>query len=97
MKEDLATKSSWFENQINYVESNKFGAMALILTAQSCWGSMAAMCTLFTQNYVLLGVSATVTMATNASFIGQSPTKVSLIITYISVITNLLILIFGLI
>lgn len=97
MKSHLATKSSWFENQINYVESNKFGAMALIITAQSCWGSIAAMFTLFTQNYALLAISATVTMATNAAFIAQSPTKISLIITYISVITNLLILIFGLI
>jgi len=96
MKAEVKTNSNWFESQVDYIENNKFGAMALIMTAQSCWGSIAAMFTLFTQNYVLLGISATVTMATNAAFIAQSPTKIGLIITYVSVLTNLLILIFGL-
>ena len=63
-----------------------------MMTAQSCWGSVAAMYALKADNIVLLVVCAAVTMASNSAFIAQSPAKWCLGIFYTSVIANLVIL-----
>ena len=82
----------WFDKQAQSFEVNRFGAMALMMTAQSCWGSVAAMYALKADNIVLLVVCAAVTMASNSAFIAQSPAKWCLGIFYTSVIANLVIL-----
>ena len=82
----------WFDKQAQSFEVNRFGAMALMMTAQSCWGSVAAIYALKADNIVLLVVCAAVTMASNSAFIAQSPAKWCLGIFYTSVIANLVIL-----
>ncbi|MBK9505780.1 MAG: hypothetical protein V9F05_16995 [Chitinophagaceae bacterium] len=84
--------NNWFDKQAQSFEVNRFGAMALMMTAQSCWGSVAAMYALKADNIVLLVVCAAVTMASNSAFIAQSPAKWCLGIFYTSVIANLVIL-----
>ena len=84
--------NNWFDKQAQSFEVNRFGAMALMMTAQSCWGSVAAIYALKADNIVLLVVCAAVTMASNSAFIAQSPAKWCLGIFYTSVITNLAIL-----
>jgi hypothetical protein len=84
--------NNWFDKQAQSFEVNRFGAMALMMTAQSCWGSVAAMYALKADNIVLLAVCAAVTMASNSAFIAQSPAKWCLGIFYTSVIANLVIL-----
>ena len=84
--------NNWFDKQAQSFEVNRFGAMALLMTAQSCWGSVDAMYALKADNLVLLVVCAAVTMASNSAFIAQSPAKWCLGIFYTSVIANLVIL-----
>lgn len=84
--------NNWFDKQAQSFEVNRFGAMTLMMTAQSCWGSVAAMYALKADNIVLLAVCAAVTMASNSAFIAQSPAKWCLGIFYTSVIANLVIL-----
>ena len=67
--------NNWFDKQAQSFEVNRFGAMALMMTAQSCWGSVAAMYALKADNIVLLVVCAAVTMASNSAFIAQRPAK----------------------
>lgn len=81
-----------FEKQARQFEESRFGAMALMMTAQSCWGSIAAMYALQADNILLLAICAAVTMASNSAFIAQSPAKWCLGIFYTSIITNLIIL-----
>ena len=84
--------NNWFDKQAQSFEVNRFGAMALMMTAQSCWGSIAAMYALQADNIALLAICAAVTMASNSAFIAQSPAKWCLGIFYTSVIANLVIL-----
>ena len=84
--------NNWFDKQAQSFEVNRFGAMALMMTAQSCWGSIAAMYALQADNIALLAICAAVTMAANAAFIAQSPAKWCLVIFYTSVVANLIIL-----
>ncbi len=84
--------NNWFDKQAQSFEVNRFGAMALMMTAQSCWGSVAAIYALKADNIVLLVVCAAVTMASNSAFIAQSPAKWCLGIFYTSAIANLVIL-----
>lgn len=87
-----STNGSWFDKQAVLFEERRFGAMALMMTAQSCWGSVVAMYALKADNIVFLAICTALTMASNATFIAQSPAKWCLSIFYISVITNLLLL-----
>ncbi|TSJ41932.1 hypothetical protein [Fluviicola chungangensis] len=91
--ETSKTNLNWFQKQIASFERSRFGAMAALLTAQSCFGSVAAMYSLKTQSYVLLAICANITMASNGAFIAQVSAKWCLILFYLSVILNLGILI----
>lgn len=86
-------KQSWFDRQSQQFEENRFFQMTILMTAQSCWGSIAAMLALKNDNYVLLSIIAALTMSANSAFIAQSPGKWCLAIFYGSVLTNLLIII----
>lgn len=83
-----AKKTSLLGKMEAKFETNRFGAMTLMMTAQSCFGSIAAMNALHQDNYVLLTICAIVTMASNAAFIAQSPAKWCLNIFFFSVIVN---------
>lgn len=87
-----ALANNWVDKQAQSFEVNRFGAMALMMTAQSCWGSIAAIYALQVDNIILLAICAAVTMASNSAFIAQSPAKWCLRIFYTSVIANLVIL-----
>lgn len=84
---------SMFNDYLEFFEKNRFGAMTLMMTFQSCFGSIAAMYTFITNNMVQLALIAVVTMASNAAFIAQASAKWCLSIFAVSVLTNLLLII----
>ena len=87
--ETSKTNLNWFQKQAVTFEKSRFGAMTVLLTAQSCLGSVAAMYSLKTESYILLAVCANITMASNGAFIAQAPAKWCLSLFYLSVLTNL--------
>lgn len=91
--ETSGTGMNWFQKQVISFEKSRFGAMAALLTAQSCFGSIAAMYSLKTESYVLLAICANITMASNGAFIAQVSAKWCLALFYVSVIANLAILV----
>lgn len=93
MKNTEIQKQGWFEVQSQKFEEKRFFQMTLLITAQSCWGSIAAMLSLQHENYILLSIVAALTMASNSAFIAQSPAKWCLGIFYTSVIANLLVIV----
>lgn len=68
-------KVNWLDHKAIQFEESRFGAMALMMTFQSCLGSAAAMLALKIDNYLLLGFVAVFTMGANAIFIALSPAK----------------------
>lgn len=97
MNNQESTKTNWFDRQANSFETSRFGAMAVLMTAQSCLGSVAAMFALKIDSYELLTICAVVTMASNSLFIAQSTAKWCLATFYISVVANLFVLAYGVI
>lgn len=91
--ETIGTRVNWFQKQAAAFDRSRFGAMAAMMTAQSCFGSVAAMYSLKTESYILLAICANVTMASNGAFIAQVSAKWCLALFYLSVIANLAILI----
>ena len=90
-------QKTWFDRQADQFERGRFGWMTVYLTAQSCWGSIAAMLSLRADDYISLGICASVTMASNAAFIAQGPAKWCLGLLYLSAVTNLLLIMYHLI
>lgn len=88
-------KSNLVKKQIDFFEKNRFGAMALMLTFQSCYGSIAAMLSLQTENVITLSICSVVTMASNAAFIAGAPSKWCVNIFNLSVLSNSIIIIYG--
>lgn len=79
----------WFNKVAEKFEETRFGWMALIITLQSCLGSIACMYIL--QNNatdVQLMLCAAITMACNSIFIAQGPAKWCLTSFFISVLVN---------
>lgn len=93
MATKITTSTNWFKRQQENFERNRFGAMSAMLTAQSCFGSVAAMYSLKNDNFVLLGICAFATMASNGAFIAQVSAKWCLILFYFSIVANLGVLI----
>lgn len=91
MKNVEEVKLNWLEKQAVKFEEGRFAMMTILLTAQSCWGSVAAMRALQIDSVLLLSCTAAVTMASNSLFIAQSPGKWCLAGFYISVFVNLII------
>lgn len=79
---------SWFERQANWFEVSRFGAMTLMMTFLSCFGSIGAMYSIENHFYPGLIVCAIVTMASNAAFIAQISAKLCLIFFYVGLILN---------
>ena|SRR6218665_2095605 len=88
---------TWFERNVELFEKSRFGMMTILITLQSCLGSVAAMYSLVNTNYVLLGVCAFITMAANAAFIAQTTSAWCLRFFYACIITNASIIILNLI
>ena len=96
MRTDETITGNWFEKQALKFEAGRFAWMTIMMTAQSCWGSVAAMYALKFENDVLLIITAMVTMTSNAAFIAQSPAKWCVGLFYSSVLINLFVLIISL-
>ncbi len=88
MKKD----KTFIERQVIYYEENRFGAMTLMITFQSCYGSVASMLALMQNSMVVLALCTIVTMASNAAFIAQCPAKWCVRMFGLSVITNTILL-----
>lgn len=84
---------SWFEKQANWFQVSRFGAMTLMMTFLSCYGSIGAMYSIKNQFYAGLVLSAVVTMASNAAFIAQVSPKLCLAFFYIGLVINTLIIV----
>ena len=94
---ELRYFGNWFDRRADSFEKSRFGAMAFMITFQSCLGSISAMYALKIDNYALLGVCAVATMGANSIFIAQSTAKWCLGGFYISVFANIFVLIYGII
>ena len=87
----------WIKKQEEWFEHSRFGAMTLMITFQSCLGSVAAMYALKLDNVVILATVAALTMASNAMFIAQAGARYCLITFYASIIINSLFLVLTLV
>jgi hypothetical protein len=87
------TQFSWFDKQAIQFEESRFAAMTILLTAQSCIGSIAVFFSMQHEMIIQLCLSAAVTMGANSMFIAQAPAKWCLGFFYTSVVLNLLIII----
>ena len=89
--ETVNDKENWFDRQAKNFEAGRFAWMTIMMTAQSCWGSISAMYAIKFNNTFLLIIAAMMTMMSNAAFIAQSPAKWCLGLFYTSVIANLIV------
>lgn len=82
--------TGWFSRQAAAFEASRYGWMAILMTAQSCLGSIACMFILYSGGSdFMLAACAALTMGSNAMFIALAPPKVCLMAFYLSVISNL--------
>lgn len=81
--------SAWFNRQAEKFEKDRFAWMAILLTFQSCLGSVAAFYLLGEgADIITLGACAIVTMLCNAVFLAQATAKWTLAILYLSILLN---------
>lgn len=91
MEVDNKVQGNWFDKQATKFDSSRYALMTVLMIAQSCWGSVAAMFAMKLDDVVLLSISVAVTMASNSAFIAQGPAKWCLGLFYLSAIANLLV------
>lgn len=84
-----------FKAQVQFFNSYYFGLMITCIMVQSCVGSIAAMYALDVNSLWMLSTAAAITMGTNAVFIAQAPTKLTLAAFYTSIIVNVVLIITG--
>ena len=87
----------WLIKQEENFEKNRFGAMTIMITFQSCLGSVAAMLCMQNDLWVLVSIVAVLTMASNSMFIAQSEPKLCILTFYLSVIFNAVVVLYALI
>lgn len=92
MKTNTHTSRTWLDKQAAAFEFNRFALMAILITFQSCLGSVTAMLSLQQDNYFTLAVIAAATMGANAVFIAQGSAKMCLIFFYATLVINLVLL-----
>jgi hypothetical protein len=84
-----STFSILFEKHALWFEESRFALMTLMITLQSCIGSIACMYILQNNSNDFVLVScAMVTMASNAMFISQAPAKFCIAFFYLSILVN---------
>ncbi len=88
--------SNWIGRQIQNFETNFFGAMTMMMVAQSCLGSISAMLALQSKNIPFLIIGMSLVMATNAAFLAQISAKWAVGIFASSIIVNLILIVLGL-
>ena len=83
------TLATLFDKHALWFEEARFPLMTLMMTLQSCIGSIACMY-IFQNNAsdIMFIICAVITMAANAMFISQAPAKICLVAFYISLIGN---------
>lgn len=87
---------TWFNKQANQFEKARFGWMAILLTAQSCLGSIACGFILKNDaNILWLCICAAITMGCNAMLIALAPPKVCLAVFYLSLVVNTVFILFN--
>lgn len=88
MARTTISRKSWFQRNVEQFEKSRFGMMTILITLQSCIGSIAAMSSLMHSSFILLGICAFITMASNAAFIAQTTSAWCLRFFYASTIIN---------
>tara|TARA_B100000965_G_C19501226_1_gene717537 strand:+ start:216 stop:500 length:285 start_codon:yes stop_codon:yes gene_type:complete len=78
----------WYEKQIIQFEKSRYGAMAMMITVQSCWGSIAAGLSYNNPDMTNLIICATLTMLNNAILIAQGPAKFCVGIFSLATVAN---------
>ncbi len=86
-------KTSWLSKQVKRYEEDFFGIMPMMMVAQSCVGSIAAMYALEVKNTVFLIISITLTMAVNGAFLAQIKSIWALILFGLSIAMNIILII----
>lgn len=82
-----------FERQCLAYQHSTFGALAALVTAQSCWGSVAALLSLHTGVDFFIGVAAFLCMGSNAAFLAGAPAKFTIGTLWASVLINFAIIV----
>jgi hypothetical protein len=82
---------SWFTKQAEKFEAGRFFWMSLLITVQTCLGSIACGYILQnTESVFMLSAGALLTMGANAVMIAQAPAKICLAMAYLSILANTL-------
>ena len=85
----IAAKTSWMDRQVLSFEKARWGWMAMMITIQSCIGSIACMFISYNHGHTaLLATCAALSMGSNALFIALAPARLCIIGFYLSVLVN---------
>jgi hypothetical protein len=89
----IKLEMNWFNKQAVLFEQGRLGLMAILITLQSCVGSIACMYVLQNDaSEVWLALCAAITMGANAVLIAQASAKTCLVTMYLSLIVNTLLI-----
>lgn len=95
--ESAALPAGWFSRQAQKFEESRFGWMAMLITIQTCLGSIACMYVQQSGGDVfMLAAGMAVTMGANAVMIAQGSGKLCLFMFYLSVALNTALIILNL-
>ena len=86
------TSKSWFQGQVEQFERYRFGAMTMMITAQTCLAAVAAMLSIQNDNYFLVSVCSVFAMASNTAFIAQVNAKLCVTFFYLSIIVSAIVI-----
>jgi len=90
-------KLNWFEQQVVNFEESRFGAMAVMLAINTCWGSIAAGLSYDNETIINLAICASVSMLNNTALIAQGPARWCVGIFSLATIVNTTIILIELI
>jgi hypothetical protein len=88
MKTEINTTQNWFQKQAIQFDQSRFGVMTILITIQSCLGSIAASYAIKEDELFVGTICTAITMASNAAFISQISAKLCLAIFYAGVLLN---------
>ncbi|MAY84810.1 MAG: hypothetical protein CMP59_11825 [Flavobacteriales bacterium] len=83
---------NWYDIQVTKFERSRFGAMAMMLAIQTCWGSIAAGLSYDNETILNLAICGSVTMLNNTVLIAQGPAKWCVSVFSIATIVNTVII-----
>lgn len=82
----------WIAKQEENFDRNRFGAMTMLITLQSCVAALATATSIAVDNWLFVSIVAVVAMASNALFIAQTNAKSCLYTFYASMIVSTIVL-----